>query len=208
MAEQDVYQPEGVIQPAPPPTQSAQDVENSAINTRTRKIFQLFQLLSSGGLQDKDGNTILDQDGLDQSNFPSRGFNIPDDVVTTSAPYVDIPNCSTTLTLTKASTVIFLYSATLSNENALNGEYAVVGLNVDGEDDFDGAPFLLGSGVPYQDGGGVFVDVTPQYVSAFFIDTVAAGTHTVKLRMGSGGVSGGFNAHAANVYLSCLVLGA
>lgn len=198
-----------VIQTAPvaQPT-TADEVESTAISTRLRKIYDKFQFLGNGGLKDKSGTVLMDQSGLiSTANFQVLNAHRAAIYTTSSGSYVDVPGVTITFTLPRDANVLFLYGGALKNSEAINGEQAFLGINVDGDEDFGGnASSVFGTGTPYQDSG-VFIDVNPVSSSASYCGLMTAGTHTVKLQILSSGVGGGFPASVIDGDLSVIVFG-
>jgi hypothetical protein len=150
-------------------------------------------------IQDSSGTTILDATGLvSTANFAADSVTAGTSTNTTSTSYVDIGSSSISFTLSRQSRVLVIYSVKLGNSAAgSNGDNTIVCLNVDGSD--DQGPTITGTGTPWS--GGLIL--TTSAVST--IQTLAAGSHTLKLRVKS--TDSGATAYTQQATITYLVLG-
>lgn len=125
------------------------------------------------------GFTIADETGLHSLNNFITGATTPSGAQnTTSSSYTDITSQTLSFTLARQSRVLIMYSTNMLNTSAgADGTGSNVCLTLDGTDETGSV--LVGTGTPTAFGV-VFVSA-----SASTIQTLAAGAHTIKLRMRS-----------------------
>lgn len=147
----------------------------------------------------RNGSTIIaDKSGIvSATNFSSSSVTVSS-FNTNSISYVDIPGCTLTVTLTRTTKILAIYSANMGNTSTtLEGAaLARACLRVDSSD--EQGPTLDTTGFPTPEG------VLFLGCSAATILTLESGTHTLKLRLRA--VSYG-DAYAENIILSIVVLG-
>lgn len=150
-------------------------------------------------IKDSAGTSIIDSTGLiSGANFQSDAVTHSGSQTTTSTSYVDVTGMSLSFTLARESKVLFMATVTGCNQQSDLGHSMATVIDLDGST-IGGMIVTPGFvnlyGALYQNGSGQV------------IQTVAAGSHTLKLRFKSSNASGTAAINADAKFLGYVILG-
>jgi hypothetical protein len=157
-------------------------------------------IVTGGEIRNAAGDIIIDADGLvSQNSFRSGSVLDTATINTSSVTYVD-GGTGLTFVLTGTTKVLISYSVLLSNLQAgVSADTTVVNISVDGVD--DQGPLVAGQGTDYATGVGFMSG------AASTILTLAAGSHTIKIRYRIELFTGSPDAYISQRSLLYLILG-